>query len=1142
MTRRLMQPMPEAIERSQRTASDPARSVWVTANAGSGKTYVLTSRVLRLLLSGVPPEQILCLTYTKAAAAEMRGRVAERLSRWALADEAALQLELTGLTGSPPTPGQLLRARTLFAHALETPGGLKIQTIHAFCEAVLHRFPKEAGVPFDFSVIEDFERDAMLLQARERVLSAGLRGGETAGAVETLFGLLSDFQIETGIVEALGRQRLLRRVLSQRGIAKTNLRRVVGVAGGPLREDVLTRMAQGYGPSAQDHAAVFALIPPSRDGDEFADRLARIDPRHPDIDAMREAYLTDKGTARKTLLKKATAALIPEIAARLEAEAARLERLTAELTRAELVERSEAMLDIIAAISDRYEAQKRASSLLDFDDLVERLRGLLSDEHRGAWVRYKLDSRISHVLVDEGQDTNPQQWEVVSALIAEFFFGESAADRPRTLFVVGDQKQSIFSFQGADPDEFVTLGRQVYYTAQAVKFEIAPVRLRHSFRTLPKVLEGVDRVFARPDLQLGVLEDDAVLHQTARAETGGHVTLWPPIKEIEDETDPDNWATEPPKIQTQSAPRRVAERIARQIKGWLRSGRPLGPRRRPVTADDVLILVQVRSVLFHEIIRALIREGIQTPGADRLAVTTHIGALDLMALGDVLSNPADDLQLAALLRSPLFDVSEADLYAVAQPRDEGTWLWTSMERSSIPSVKAASEALHKWRGRLDFERPFNFYTDVLYREGGLKKFHARFGSEIDDVVAEFLDLALAHEQSPQPSLLGFLAELRSREVTIKRELGEVGSGVRVMTVHGAKGLEAPIVILADAATTEAGRDRRAIFMTDAPLFFHASSKETHVAETMEHRDLAEAAQKQEYWRKLYVAMTRAEDELYVTGALTKTGKLEGTWYEAIEQALRPLSRIETDAEGNETALVFPAQGDAAGAATSNVAAIEPAVALILDPLPKYTLRRIVRPSMAAADADPETALDSAVERLADRRDPGAARREGIALHALLQHLAALPPASWEAVIDKALPVLLPDSPDERTAIGSKARSILGRAELAHLFGPNSRAEVPILAQGRRKGEPVTIAGRIDRLVVTPEKVLVVDFKSDALPPADAGKIPPAYVLQLGLYARIAGQLFPGHLLEAVILWTALESLMILPPQALSEAVGDFTIG
>lgn len=1144
MSRRLLSPMPEGIVTSQRRASDPARSVWVTANAGSGKTYVLTARVLRLLLGGVPPEQILCLTYTKAAAAEMRGRVSERLARWALAGDAALVADLTALSGSAPTAGMLLRARALFAHALETPGGLRIQTIHAFCEAVLHRFPQEAGVPFDFTVLEEHERDGMLLEAREAVLATGLRGGAHASAVETLFDFLSDFQIETAIVEALNQQRTLRQVLRNPGRANRNLRKAVGVGAGELREAVITEIAEGYIPTEADHQALFRLIPPDPDGDEFVDRLARMDPERPEMDLLFDAYLTQTGTARKTLIRKQAAALIPDVAQRLYDEAARLERLNGELTRAELVERSEAMLELVGAIASAYEDKKRARSLLDFDDLVERLSALLGDEARGSWVRYKLDSGISHILVDEGQDTNPQQWEVIEALIAEFFYGESAAERPRTLFVVGDQKQSIFSFQGADPQVFVDLGRQVYYTARSVSLEVAPVRLNYSFRTLGNVLGAVDRVFERPDLRAGALEEDQpVHHDTARADAGGRVTLWPPLRDAEEQFDPENWPTTPPLQQTQSAARRVAEKIAGEIKGWIDAGRMLGPRGRAVVPDDVLILVQVRSVLFHEIIRALVQHGLPTPGADRLAVTTHLGALDLMALGDVLSNPADDLQLAALLRSPLFDVGEDDLRAVAQPREKGSWLWMALERCSIPSVKLAYETLRDWRNRLDFDRPFNFYSDVLYREGGLRKMRARFGAEIDDVVAEFLDLALAHEQSPQPSLLGFLAELRSREVTIKRELGEANRGVRVMTVHGAKGLEAPIVILADAASTEIGRDRRSIFMSAEPLFFHASSKEMHVAETLEHRAEAEAAQKAEYWRKLYVAMTRAEDELYVTGTLTKQGKIDGSWYEAIEQALRPLGEVVRDKEGAETAIIYPhglvEAGSTAAAGGASPGGIAP---LVLPELPPYRLRRIVRPSTAFADANPDQVLATPAERVGDRRDPEAARAEGIALHALLQHLMKVPQPDWPAVSAKALGVLLPDRPASHAAIARKAQSILTRLDLVHIFGPNSRAEVPVLAHGSRNGAPVTIAGRIDRLVVEPGRVLIVDYKSDGEVPATEKDVPAAYLSQIGLYAQIAGQLFPGHHVDAAILWTSLEMLMNLAPERLSKAVTSFTMG
>ncbi len=1138
MSRRLLNPMPEAITSAQRTASDPAQSVWVRANAGSGKTYVLTARVLRLLLSGVQPEEILCLTYTKAAAAEMRGRVAARLGKWALATDDELLRDLTALAGTRPTPGMLLRARSLFAHALETPGGLKIQTIHAFCEAVLHRFPREASVPFDFAVLEEHERDSMLLQAREAVLAAGLRGSGEAQAVETLFGLLSDFSIEQAIIEALNQQRILRRVLVDVPRAKRELRQLIGPIG--TIDDVMDEMSAGYGLTRADHAEIFRLIPPDPDGDSFVDRLGQIDPARPDPEALLDTFLTQADrTARKTLLKKATAALIPDVAQKLVDEAARLEALYQKLVAAELIARSEAMLDVVAAISAHYEQAKRARSLLDFDDLIEQLAALLKDEAQGTWVRYKLDAGISHILVDEGQDTNPQQWEVIGALVDDFFFGDSAADRPRTIFAVGDQKQSIFSFQGAEPEVFVDAGRQYAFSAKAAHFEVTHVPLRHSFRTLPNVLKAVDVVFNnRPDLKSGALEDEGLLHETARAEGGGTVTLWPPIKDIADEADPNNWPTEPPLVATQTAQRRIAERIAREIKGWIDARRPLGPRGRVVTADEVLILVQVRSVLFHEIIRALIRAGVPTPGADRLAVTTHIGVLDMMALGDVLSNTADDLQLAALLRSPLFDVSEEDLLDVAHGREHS--LWQAMRDSTILSVRSAYDELNGWRRRLDFERPFNFYADVLYAHGGLKRMRRRFGSEIDDVMAEFLDLALLHEQSEQPSLLGFLSELRSRDVTIKRELAEGGAGVRVMTVHGAKGLEAPIVILADAATTERGRDRRAVYMRSRPpLFIHASSEATHVDETREYKADADAAQQAEYWRKLYVAMTRAEDELYVTGYLTKQGKVDGSWYEAIEQGLRPLSETVTDAEGEVSALIYPVERPTAAPVGADVIAMPKVTgALLLDPLPAHKPLRIVRPSSVEKSTSPERVLAT---RLEESLDPETARLSGTALHALLQHLGRVEPSQRPQVALRALEVLMPTRPEQHAGLAAKALSIMGRPELADVFGPHSRAEVPFFAEARKGSEPIRVIGRVDRLVVQPGRVLIVDFKSDANPAPSAAEVNPAYVTQLGLYALVANQLFPGHRVEAAILWTSLEKLVDLPREALAEATRGFTM-
>jgi ATP-dependent helicase/nuclease subunit A len=462
-------------------------------------------------------------------------------------------------------------------------------------------------------------------------------------------------------------------------------------------------------------------------------------------------------------------------------------------------------------------------------------------------------------------------------------------------------------------------------------------------------------------------------------------------------------------------------------------------------------------------------------------------------------------------------------------------------------VAAANRQLRAWRSRLDVDRPFNFYSEVLYREGGLKRLRARLGAEVDDVVAEFLELALQHEQSAQPSLLGFLAALRRREVTIKRELADAAGGVRVMTVHGAKGLEAPIVILADAATTEEGRDRRSIYMAaNPPLFFHASSKANHTAETQEHRQRADAAQQREYWRKLYVAMTRAEDELYITGPLTKARNGEGSWYEAIEQALRPLSHVSHDSSGNVAAMIYPAvEGEAIATAKQSAIDHGSSEPLVLPALPAYRLRRIVRPSLAFDEAEPvvpDQVLETDAEQAAARRDPDLARREGIALHALLHHLAKLEPSLRDAVAARALPELLPDHPERHGHLSAKARSILAAPAHAGLYSPSSRGEVPILARGSRNGQPITIAGRIDRLVVEPGSVWIVDYKSDSQVPRDAAGMPPAYRTQLGLYALFASQLFHGRPVRASILWTGPETLMNLEEKALRDAVSGFTIG
>lgn len=1143
--RPLFDPLPDRVTSLQRQAADPQSSIWVEANAGSGKTRVLTDRVLRLMLAGVMPDQILCLTYTKAAAAEMRQRLSDRLAQWTLADDVTLLRELTNLLGQRPEKGAIERARTLFVIALETPGGLKIQTIHAFCESVLHRFPTEAGVPFDFKVVDDYERETMILEARERVIAAGIKGDPVLSEpVEVLFDALSDFAIAKAIDLAMGEHSKLKHILADKPAAKHRLRRLAKYVEGSSTSGHLMHAIETesllLADDCRDVVRILGGDATKTKGIRFCDVLARADLDRPNADDLLAAFLTAEGEPRGSLMPKKEAGLYPDLFDRLERERDRIHQLSLDVARAALVERSEALLDVLDAISARYETQKRARSLLDFDDLVTRMGQLLRDDTQGLWVRYKIDGGLTHILVDESQDTNPEQWQVIDALV-EDFFEPGGIERHRTLFAVGDGKQSIYSFQGAEPALFHESGVKYEWKAMGAKRPFDKVRLRTSFRTLLGVLEAVDTVFMNEERREAVLEELAIVHETARRDAGGTVTVWPPARDPEEDVDPDNWPLEAAQDQRSGA-RRVAERIAGEIAAWVAERRPLAARGRTVRPDDVLILVQSRSALFHEVIRALHRFGLHTPGADRLAVTGHIAALDLMALGDVLLNTADDLQLAALLRSPLFGLSEDELYQLAEPRSGR--LWPALKTSAIPSAIAANRKLRDWRSKLDFDRPFGFFAQVLHAEGGLKLFHSRFGREVDDVFAEFLELALAHEQTQQPSLQGFLAAMRSRDVMIKRELNERGGGVRVMTVHGAKGLEAPIVILADAASKPDSRQTsRPVYLPvtrPGPLLLHASSKSDHVPETTVLRERENERQQAEYWRKLYVAMTRAEDELYVTGSLTKQARLDGTWYEAIEQSLRPLSEIAHDAEGAETAILYPRERHApVPASTAEIAAaVQLPEPLVLPPLPAPVSIPVVRPSSAYTPTDPVRALDTAAESLLDAET---ARKRGIAIHALLQHLGRVPVPERAPVAARALATLLPEAPQLHAELAQKALSILGKPEFAHLFGPDSRAEVPFFASALHNGKPKRLAGRFDRLVVQPDRVLVVDFKSDANAALSAGDVDPAYVTQLGLYALVANQLFPGLRVQSAILWTSLESLLELPGDALAEAARGFTM-
>lgn len=1149
---------------AQARARQPSSSVWVAANAGAGKTHVLTERVLALLLDGAAPEGLLCLTYTKAAAAEMRARVSARLGQWAVMDDEELRTALEALDKKNVTAEQLAFARTLFARALETPGGLKINTIHAFAESLLQRFPLEAGVPLGFSVIEERAQQEMIAAVRDAVLldafeAQGARTG-VRKAMDVLYATMSDHTIAEATDAGLAKMRELRPVLAD--VEEAN-RRVTAALGGPFPDEaeIVDRVLGERLVDATLCGQILGLGAHTPNGKSAIDRLARIDSRNPSPTDLFGCFLTQGGTPLKVVVRKPFAKAHPKWAALLVAEAERLAELHGLMRRARQCARSTALTEVLGAVLHGYERQKQARALLDFDDLVARALALLTRRELGAWVRYKLDQGITHILVDESQDTNPEQWAVIDALAEEFFAGEGAIERPRSIFAVGDQKQSIYSFQGADPTLFPTAGRAYQRKVEVSGKAFTDVRLRASFRTLDNILQAVDRTFGNPALAAALLSaPQDIVHQSARADQGGVVALWP----LEIKQDTPQWGLDWPLAGPESSPSgaqsvssapadyRLAERIATAIRQWLDEGRHLPARGREIVPDDILILVQTRSALFSHLVRALKQRQIPSPGADRLAVAAHIAVLDLIALGEVMLNPADDLSLAALLRSPLFDLSEVQICTLAHGRGDSL-VFDRLAASQDEAARAAHARLTAWQSRLARERPFEFYAHVLYTAGGLARFHHRLGSEVDDVLAEFMDLALAQEQADQPGLAGFLNTLRARDDTIKRELSEAGAGVRVMTVHGAKGLEAPIVILADAASPPSSKQ------LSQHLLFGKTPKGSYLLHRQSGDDdgvsgqLNEELQQKlraEYWRKLYVGMTRAEDELHLAGVCKNDKAPEKSWYGAAAAALANDSgTLEFGAAGDVA--VFPKQAVQTLGPEARGKRVRPspiagasAQPLRLAFVPAPPQPRPLHPSSAAKDAVPDAGLglesglkagdlENDAARPAER-----ARAEGIALHALLQHLPRVRKMDRGSVAAGALRQLLPQHRDQHKMLIERAMSLLETAHLQEIFGPDARAEVPIIASGTDKNGPFRLTGRIDRLLVSDQKALIVDFKSDAQPPRSVEAIPPAYLRQLGLYALAIAAIWPDLEVEAGIVWTANASLQRAPHDVLAKAVQD----
>ncbi|MEM8631502.1 MAG: double-strand break repair helicase AddA [Pseudomonadota bacterium] len=1099
-------------------AAAPGRSTWVAANAGSGKTRVLTDRVARLLFSGVRPERILCLTYTRAAASEMQNRLFSRLGGWAMKADAALRDELAAMGEETALDAtDLGRARQMFATAIETPGGLKIQTIHSFCASLLRRFPLEAGVSPQFSEMDD--RAARRLQLD---IIEAMAAGDAPEAVEAIARVHGGHRLEA--------------------LAGSIIQHADRFSGEVSRDDILARFGLPVGASEAlvvgaaalskgDAALLGALVPVLRTGkssdEKAAEKLLPLLGRPlvvADLPVLETVFLRGEGATMpfsakidgpgafitKDLRNGAAATLLPDLFDLMQrVDDARHMRIALEAA-----EKTWALHGFAGPFLGRYEARKADLGWLDFNDLIRKTRDLLSDSRVADWVLFRLDGGIDHILVDEAQDTSPEQWQVIDLLAREFTSGQGAReDTERTIFVVGDQKQSIYSFQGADPEGFIRMKDAFGTRLSAVGRPLQDVGLLHSFRSSPAILGYADATLAaHADAGLG----GAVSHKAFHEMMPGRVDIWPLLPKSDAPEDPPFDAPVDQRPADHEAVLLAAE-LARHIKDLVECQRETIPvsatQRRPLRYGDFLVLVQRRSgVLFRELIRAFKAADLPIAGADKMEVGEELAVRDLVALLSFLATPEDDLSLATALRSPLFCWSEDDLFRRAHPRGDREYLWAALRRMEDPA-SPTMRVLHDLRDKADFLRPYDLLERILTHHGGRNLLLGRLGAEAEEGIDAALSLALDYEAQEVPSLTGFLTWLAADEVRISRTIDEQSNEIRVMTVHGAKGREAPVVILPDTHYRRPPNEGG--LLTDETGVYWAVPKPEAPPVIARARERLLARREEERKRLIYVAVTRAEKWLIVCGAGRSA---EGTWHDILSTEVEALGAapLETPA-GTGWRLVSGDWG--AGALSPAVSAPVAGAAL-----PDWVDRRAPEPAAYQKPLNPSDLGGAKALPGDDGLASAVAMERGTRLHQLLE---VLPQVPAERRADTGRELLKGVDSAELETLLAEAGAILADPAFNHIFAQGALAEVPVTGRISEVGGAKAY-GVIDRLIVEPTRILAVDFKSNATVPATPGEVPDGILRQMGAYSVLLADIWPDRQIDTAILWTRKPRLMALP--------------
>lgn len=1037
---------------AQILAANPNISAQVSANAGTGKTHVLTQRVLRLLLAEVQPSRIVCLTYTRTAAAEMSERISSRLQKWAVIDDAELAEELANLTGEKVEPEQMRLARQLFAGVLNAMPPPRIQTIHSFCQEVLKKFPLEAGITPYFSVIDDVTSKELIAEAKQRIVHK--QDDESlVAALEFIAGNTSESWFNDMLREVTGGRNKFRAYFSgesriQGFVDSDAVRAKVADYDAELMRILVREWTNRQTKTHDKQLAQW---------NEFLDGG--------DADVLLSLFLTGKMEPRKSLLNKAGMDANPELEGLILREQERILQVLDNWRTAEMMNLSYAVQQVSEAFIRIYDELKAAKNVLDYEDLIFYTNKLLASSNSAAWILYKLDGGIDHILIDEAQDASPEQWQIIQQITTEFFAGDGAKEEGRSLFIVGDEKQSIYSFQGAQPQILREVSGQYGKACIEGGKEWHKIPLSMSFRSLPTVLNFVDAVFNQPVIKQVDTFADEIAHDAHR-EGEGLVELWP-LFEAEEYEAVGSWELPVKSYKAISHEVDLAEAIVKRIAGWLRSGRKLKAKDRAIEAGDIVILLRNRGKLANILVRKLKEAGIPVAGSDRLKLTEHIAIQDLVALAEFCLYPLDDLSLASLLKSPVFGMSEDDLFELAHGRGRGSLVDALEKNSKFNAVLSKLKALQELCAEVS---PYEFYDYLLNNMGARAEFLKRMGEEVNDPLDEFLDLLLQYENNHSRSLQNFLQWFKTSDYEIKRDMEARGSEVRVMTAHAAKGLQAPIVFLPDTTSDISSSKNTSKLCWHEGKFFalQRSSMACEFLKTLIEQK--KAAEYEEYLRLLYVALTRAEDELYICGKIGRGNDAKPeSWYGVLQERMR----------------VVGAQEDGVwrfGDAAFDFSTPTKSESEVRADLPEFLAEKV------EVEASPTPKKRFAGEGFA-------AISRGIKIHKFFEHYDASRAGIAEALAQQYL---------RESDLVAEVLAVIAQPEFAEVFAKGSIAEASILTE-----EGIA---RLDRLVVQDGVAMIIDFKTGARNGA-------SYGAQMKKYADAVQKIYPDKQVVTKILWT-----------------------